>query len=101
VDVVLPTTSNLRKRGRLIKTSEPQKEAGSSYAPSILGGRLQLAQCIQVGMTPKEESIIFTILTDDLVDGIAEMLSRSLVVTRTLGGELKRNSTIVVAKLKT
>jgi len=51
-------------------------------------------------MMPEEESILVVIATDDLVEGLTEMLSRSLVVTHTLGGELKRNSAIVVAKLR-
>jgi len=50
-------------------------------------------------MTFEKESILVTIATDDFVEGMTEMLSRSLVVTHTLGGELKSNSATVVAKI--
>jgi len=92
--------ANLRKRNRPTKASQPKKETGSSLSPSILGKHLQLAQGIQVGMTLEEESIISAISTNDLVEGMAKMLSWSLMVTRTLGDELKRNSAFVMAKLK-
>jgi len=60
-------------------------EAGSSSSPSSLG---------------EKESIIVTIFIDDLFEGMVKMLSRSLVVTRALGDEMKRNSAAMVAKLK-
>jgi len=105
VDVVPPMTalqpSNPKKRDRPTKASHPRMETGSSSSsPSVFGERLQLAQGVQVAMTPKEESIIAAISISDLVVGLAEMLIHSLMVTRMLGGELERNSVVVVAKLK-
>lgn len=38
--------------------------------------------------------------TNDLVLGLVKMLSRLLMVSRTLGSDLERNSTMVMAKLK-
>jgi len=76
---------SLRKMGRSGKISQPQVDIRSSSTPSILGSCLQLAQVVQIGMTPEEESILTVISTDDLVEGLIEMLSRSLVVTHILG----------------
>jgi len=98
-DVTLPPPSQ-RKRGRPGKMSHPRMDTESSSTPSILGGCLELAQGVQIRMTPEEEIILAGIPTENLVEGLTEMLSRSLVVTHTLGDELNRNSIIMVAKLK-
>jgi len=93
--------SNPKKRGRSAKTSHPRIEIGSSsYSPSVLVERLQLAQGVQVAMKTEEESIPITISTSDLVAELTKMLSRSLVVSRTLGNELEMHSSTLVAKLK-
>lgn len=50
-----------------------------------------------MAITPEEKSIPADAPTCDLVLGLIEMLSRSLVVSYTLGSKLERNLAMVVA----
>ena len=50
-------------------------------------------------MTPEEECILAAVTTGDLVPELAEIHSRAMVISRTLGEELERNSATVVTKV--
>jgi len=62
--------------------------------------QLQLAQGVQIALTSEKESILATVPTHDLVTELVELHNHAIVIGRTLGEELERNLTTMVAKLK-
>ena len=56
---------------------------------------------IHVAMSPKEESVIAVVPTNNLIMKFIELQSRALVVGHTLGEEVERTTIVVVTKLKT
>jgi len=106
---VLPSSGDerpkkLKKRGKPARshrhsTPQPALDVGSSSS-LLLSEHLHLARGVQIACTPEEEIIYAAALVDDLVSTMVEMMSITLVVGRTLGNELERNSAVVLAKLK-
>jgi len=77
IDVVPPTTVIPlvnRKRGRSAKTVQQHVVAGSSsWQPSMLNPILQLASRVQIGISPKDESVLVVVLTNNLISELIEL----------------------------
>jgi len=89
VDVIPPSTNApplSRKRGFPTKMVQQNAEAGSSsQQPSMLNPLLQMVLGVQIAITPKDESVLATVPTKNLISEWIELQSRTLVVGKILG----------------
>jgi len=91
-----------RKRGQ---PSKAQADVGvgqsSIRKPSMISPSLQLAQAVQFNLLLEDEGVLAAIPTRNFIEELVKLQSRSTVVSKALGEELKRTSAMLVPKLRT
>jgi len=76
---------------------QPNVKAGSSSSRqlSMLNPLLEVVSGLHIEMTPEDESVLAFVPTNNLIAEWMELHKRSLVVGRTLGEELERDTRVV------
>lgn len=67
---------------------------------NLLGDNLQVARGVQVAVTPCQKQVIASAPIEDMIWICIEMLSRGLVLTRTIKTEVHKSFFVVTEKLK-
>lgn len=109
IDLVPPSSDEehpkrQKMRGRLEQSPRrfaPNRLRGICLgASSMLVERLQIAQDVQVALTPNEEEAIVLAPVEDMVSAVVELMSCSLIISRAIRTEVQKNSAVAIEKVK-